>query len=412
MLIIAGLILLALAVQQRRIIGYVLYPPTVLCVVWGAALVWLSLTGSRFNEVSPATILIYVAGTLSFCLGGVVGWRFGHSRNPTAKPDPIRAPSWLVPSLTGIVLLLTPLFVARVLDVVGGFNSLQFLYDLRVDWIENGGIGLVGNLVPFATMCAYLAAMLPAKDRLGRISRAVLFLNTLVLCLLTAAIGSALQFLLGVGAIAGLRSRTIPLKGLGVAAPAFLFVFAILSIYVRKGNASPESTWRENATAIVDNLELYSLGGVVAFDRMVENPLSVPSNLGYLRTLRDMENKLLGMEYDLPEKHMEYTNIGEGMDSNVYTMYGGYYPEEGLLGTLCLTMFAGLFCTVAFRRALAGKLVATFYFASLTSSVLQTTFGEPIYTDINFLSKMAIFSFLLAWILKRRQPVLEHQRAV
>jgi oligosaccharide repeat unit polymerase len=399
LLLPVGLLLLAVALLQVRIVGHVAYPPSLLCAVWGAEILWLYSAGNRYSPVSSATLLIYLGGTAAFCLGGALGWVSAGWGREGLRGEPV-VREWLVPLLTVLVVVLTPVYVAKVIAVVGSVPRAEFLYTLRVRTLDTtleDGIGVAGNIVGFATMCALLATAVRAPRPIDRFCRALLIVLALFLAILTGGRNAPLSLIFGLGAIAAVNARSLPVRKVVMGLVAAMMVFALMGVLIKKGNARPDASLMENAAAMGDGLQVYSLAGIVGFERIVDDPASIPSNGGYLRGVQDIANHL-GAHYEVPSQHLQWTSVGDAIDTNVYTMYSAYYPEVGFVGTLCLTLVVGCVSAIAHRRATSGKLGATLFFGMLAAATLQSSFGEPFYTNANFLGKLGIFVLFVSLV--------------
>lgn len=399
----AGLFLVSLAALQVRIVRYVTYPPALLCGVWGLALLWLLATGQRYVPVSAFTVGIYVSGALAFSVGGAFGWGVAAPLRSPTRIDAV-APVWLIPMLTLIVIVVAPLFALKLLAVVGAMSPVDLLYAVRVESLQTAvgdTVGVVQNIVPFAMMSAWAAIALPPLTFIGRISRAVLVTAAVGVTILTGSRGAPLTLLLGLGFIGSVRAQRLPvLRGAAVAMAAVV-LFGVMAVLLRKGSASPEATFGENILAASEGLEDYALGGIVAFDGIRSDPGRVPEVWNPLRTVQEMANRL-GARYEVPSKHAEYSLIGDGILTNVYTMYFSYYPAAGFAGTLGLVFMVGLMAGFAHRCAVQGSFVAVLFHGVLAASVLQSIFNEPFYSNANFLLKLTLFGFLMTSVLQRR----------
>jgi hypothetical protein len=402
LLLPSGLLLIACGLLQLRLVRNVTYPPVLFCGVWGVALVWLWLSGDRYLPLSDTTMVIYVAGALSFTVGGAVGWLGGRPEQAGPIYEP-QAADWLIPAMTAAVLLVSPLYVARVAAVVGTVSPVEFLFYLRVRTLDSGldeGIGIVGNAVPLAMMCAMTSVALPPQWWFGRACRVLLVLLAILLAVLTGGRGAPLTLILSLWAISAVRAQFIPVRTAVLGLAGVMVVFAVMGVFVRKGTARPDMPLSSNILAVGENLQDYVLGGIVAFDLIVDDPRRIPDNGGYLRTLRATANHF-GGRYDVPSQHLQFVSIGDGRDTNVFTVYHAYYPDEGLVGSLALILLFGVAASVVHRYATRGGLAPTLFHGVFAASVLLTTFNEPFYTNINFLLKLAVFSVVVSAIVAR-----------
>jgi hypothetical protein len=103
--------------------------------------------------------------------------------------------------------------------------------------------------------------------------------------------------------------------GLTVAIVSFAVVAAVLS----KGNIESSASISENFSGTVDLVGVYLLGGVVAFDAVVQYPASITPVWSMWRVFQLTANKFAA-SFDVPSIHAEYTDISNDYNGNVYTM--------------------------------------------------------------------------------------------
>ncbi len=402
----AGMLLLALGLLQVRLVRFVSYPPALYCFVWGVALLWIAADPGTFDVVSDRTIGFYVLAALAFSIGGALGWR-GFAREAAAGAHgsslPAPLPPSLVPLLTLVVAILAPVYLRALVAFVGQSSPVEFLYALRVRTLEAsvlGGLGVIANVVPFAMLVALLAAAVPAPTTLARVSRAAAIAMALVLSILTGGRGAPLTLIIGLGAVLTVRATRLPLRHVALGLVAGLAVFASMGVLLRKGTARPDATLADNAVALVDNVRLYTLGGVVAFDRILDDPQAVPGNGGFLRTGQELANRL-GARYEFPPLHMQFSTIGHALDTNVYTIYFSYLPFVGVGATLVILALLGGLSARVHRSALGGSLTALMFHAVLVGAVPVSVFSDGFVSNLNFFAKLGAFMLALhiaAWL--------------
>lgn len=399
----AGLFLILFAALQVRIVRYVTYPPALLSAVWGVTLLWLLATGQRYLPVSPFTVGIYVAGTIAFAVGGACGWGVA-ARSPATTHIGIMAPTWFIPMLTFLVVVVAPLYTLKLLAVVGTMSPVDFLYAVRVESLETSvgdTVGAIQNVVPFAMMSAMAAIALPPGSSIGRLCRVILVGAAFSLTILTGSRGAPLTLLLGMGIIASARAKRIPVWRTGGVIAVAVVIFGLMAILLRKGRAGPESSVGENVVAVADGVQDYALGGIVAFEGVVSDPGSVPAVWSPLRTVEEMLNHL-GATFEVPSQHAQFSTIGDGMVTNVYTMYFSYFPEMGLVGMLCLISMVGVIAGIVHRLAVDGSVMALLFHGVIAAALLLTIFKEPFYTNANFLLKLALYGAVVTLVVRRR----------
>ena len=268
-LVPAALVLLGAAFFQWQLLGDITYPPVIFCVVWGGVLLWLSLAGARYLPLTNDTIAFFVTGAGMFSLGGA-----GARALPAIGTDQRRAatesPTWLVPALTISTILAAPLYVRRVIELVGNVAPETFLYALRVRTIDPNAtetIGPIANVVVFAMICAMISVALPQRTTIGRVSRVILIGVALALTVLTGSRAGPVTLMLSLTGILAIR-RMITYRGVAWITVAGVLLFGAMGLFLRKGAASPDASFSDNLYALVHDLEDYSLGGSVAFNSL------------------------------------------------------------------------------------------------------------------------------------------------
>jgi oligosaccharide repeat unit polymerase len=397
----AALLLIALGVFQWRTVRYVSYPPALFAFTWGMGLLLIATSGGAYDPMSDGTIGIFVLGGVLFAAGGSLGW--GALAGPSVEAREDALPKATMPVLVLLVLALTPLYVDAIIRFVGQVSPAEFLYRLRVRSLEShitGGIGVIANAVPIAMAVALLAAALPARTPLARGTRGVALGLAILLTMLTGGRSAPLALIIGVVAIATARRRTVPWRPLLLATVSAIAVFGTMGVLVRKGTADPNADLRTNAIAIAENFRHYAIGGMVAFDDLVDDPRSVPGNGGFLRTAREIANKF-GARHELPVLHQQFSGIGNLKETNVYTFYSSYLPEVGAAAMFALVLLLGVVTGAVHRLAVRGSLSALLFHGILAGAAVQSVFNEAFFMNLNFLAKLGAFALsvdLLAWL--------------
>lgn len=395
LLLPAGLLLLGLAALQWRGARYVSYPPALYALTWGAGLLLVASSGSTYDPIGSTTVVIYVVGAVLFAVGGWLGWRAAEG-GPIA-PRAATLPEWTLPALTLVMIVLAPFYVLAIIRFVGQVSPAEFLFRLRVRTLEAhilGGLGVIANVVPYATMVALLAAALPARTELARSSRAIAIGLGVVLAILTGGRSAPLALIIGVLAVVAARRTSVPWRPVLLSLTAGLVVFGTMGVLVRKGTADPNADLRTNLVAIAEGVRHYAIGGVVAFDHLVEDPRAMPSNGGFKRTAREIANAF-GARYEVPTLHLQFKGIGDRKETNVYTLYAAYLQEAGAAAMFAFVLLLGAVTGLVHRLAVRGSLTALLFHGILAGSVVQSVFAEAFLMNLNFLGKLGAFALAL-----------------
>jgi hypothetical protein len=232
---------------------------------------------------------------------------------------------------------------------------------------------------------------------------ALVFAMALVVQVLTGSRGGALSLVLAVGVAVWRRTGRIPVLGVVALASVFLAVFGGIALALGKGEADPTASLRANLGPLAQGAQLYALGGVVAFDGVLQDPNVIPSTGGLLRTVNQFLNRL-GAEIPIPPLHAQYLTVGDFRQINVYTAYATYFPPGGLISVAALCALVGAGLTALFYLSRRDRLVSAPLFAVLCAGIPQSVFSEPFYLAANFLAKTALSGVVLAAVAGRRIP--------
>src|SRR5437667_182965 len=205
---------------------------------------------------------------------------------------------------------------------------------------------------------------------------------------------------LAVGAAIWMRKGRLPIAGMTILGILFLLLFGAIAVAVQKGTAHPDAPLSHNVAAVLGGLEWYAVGGVVAFDRMVEDPHLIPSQGAALRGVLLILNRL-GAQFDVPVLYAQYTTVGDFKDINLYTLYGWYVPDYGVATAMLLLVTAGVLITLVYEAARRGSLLYRVLYALLFASIVVSLFVESFYNNINLLAKAALTTALLTYASRR-----------
>jgi oligosaccharide repeat unit polymerase len=171
-------------------------------------------------------------------------------------------------------------------------------------------------------------------------------------------------------------------------------LFAIVAVVLGKGRTNPSASLSENIAPAVEIVEWYTLGGVVAFDRIVQNPSGIRSSWSISRFFLLTANKL-GASFEVPSLHAEYTMISPSMKTNVYTMYFSYFQDYGWAGIVLLPYVLGYTLTWVYRNARGGSRAALVLYGLMFSGILLSGFNEEFFLALNTLLKGVVVVWLV-----------------
>ncbi len=408
MLIAAILSLSVLTALNLRAGRSVVFPPALFSGLWMMLLCGVFACGDTFYPLSATTLLVYLTGAASFSVGGVLALRRTASRRSPEGSKPLASRRSVRRILDWGLLFLSLMFpwywkYVESLSASSGLNN--FWKGIRIQSILQsettyGLLGMnveamfFGNLVTLSIILALIAYYEARKSRNGML-RAVLYLSvSLAYVLLTAANVGAATLLISALGIECLLFRRLRILLLVVYLSLFLGVFWLVGLVLEKGQVRSSYALEDNLPALVNLVQLYGLGGLVAFDRIVQDPQGIRPTWSIWRFFFLTANKL-GAAIDVPSLHAEYTMISPAMAANVYTLYFSYFPEYGWLGVIGIMCFLGTVLTRLYTEAMRGSPAATVLYGITFTGIVLSGFNEQFFTGLSMLLKTTVLTLLI-----------------
>lgn len=391
-----------LAFVNKRIGRSLMYPPAAFAAIWAALLLGLAISGDLFFSVSITTLCIYLVGALSFSAGGLYCMKRMKLSQKTGRAMCHSHQSVIRLVLASSLLLVVcfPLYWRYLerLSMASGYSNPWIAIRAKsvalsdkqwtesdVDWESV----VFNNVLTVATVIALVGV---AEEGLRRRERLIVNSMVLMALLYSSLMASSAGAASLLGAILGIKSIKKGQVRASVAAltlVGFVVLFVIVAVVLGKGRTNPSASMAENVAPAVEIVEWYTLGGVVAFDRVVQNPSGMRSSWSISRFFLLTANKL-GASFEVPSLHAEYTAISPSMKTNVYTMYFSYFQDYGWAGIVVLPYVLGYALTWAYRRARDGSREALVLYGLTFSGVLLSGFNEEFFLALNTLLKAMV----------------------
>jgi oligosaccharide repeat unit polymerase len=201
--------------------------------------------------------------------------------------------------------------------------------------------------------------------------------------LLSTAQSGVMLLMVGLVAVTWVKRRRAPLRFLVLCIFGFVTVFIANQIILHKGGASTDLSISENAPALLEGFANYGVGGLVGFDAVVSNPLSVKNTWKLYKFFVDAANKL-GADYPELPQNLQYTPISPKLATNVYTIYFPYYDDFGLLGVAALSFLIGAVSTVVYCLAVRLRPLGVILFCTALYGIVMSVFAELFFLEIGF----------------------------
>ncbi len=388
------IMLAVLALINLYLAKSLLYPPAAFSAFWSVLLLVLLLSGDMFYPVSIEALTVYYLGAFAFSAGGLIMLLAGAGLKPYPPlPEHRRKYINMMLDVGLLVLMLAlPLFFYRALAVGDTSSYAMFFYNIRMQSIANyisqagWSFSLLNNVVPFSILLS-LAAILSNDSSRRYHTLAVIFL-TFIFQLLTGAKTGATVLILALIGVSWIKTKRLNLKFLLMFLLSFFIFFSAITF-----SRSSERVM-ENKMMLFKEVQIYMLGGLVAFDRVAQDPACIPSTGGAGRFFLETASKI-GADVSVPPLHAEYTKISPANRINVYTIYFSYFQDYGLAGVVVLMFWLGSILTWVYAHAAKGHPTAAITYGILFSGMILSCFGEFFYTGLNFLIKALLFTFVL-----------------
>jgi oligosaccharide repeat unit polymerase len=389
-----------------RINQNLLFPPVLFVGTWLISLLGIMLSGDSMFEVSSLTYLVYIFGAISFSIGGVVGLDMGRARAPDTiglkSTNQTNCSSSLALDVALVVLVVgLPFYWREMSSHVSNVESDLLLMNIRQKMIElhdeRSTFSLVRNLdvlVQFVAAAMFYEMNGSKARRWRAIAAAVLAIVYGAMSGTKISIVSLIMTFFFISSIKAGKIRVdllLSVIGLSIVA----FCVGLLTVnYAYISFADISSLF----SLLGDTLQNYWLGGLVAFDRIVENPNIIESTQPIGRFFLET-GRSFGMNIYVPAKHADYIAISNSMYTNVYTIYFSYFKEFGWIGTTVIMLILGVVMSSIYRKALYGGPMVVPLYSMMCIALILTLHAEHFFLGLNFYIKALIFFIFIYKIL-------------
>lgn len=383
-----------------------LAPSVLFVLVWLVSLIGLFLSGNALYSISGFTLMIFLVGAVAFSFGGTMGQlvrqysRRLHHRNITRNingSEATRSARYFIMDLFLLGLAVgLPFYWWQVVEQFGGTTSLTLAVVRALD-VERSGLSQSFSLVRnFPLIAAFLAYALYYENDGTTSRRWRAYLAVMLAVVYGSFLGVKMTAV--IVPITALFIASMRAKRLRMVMTSAVFVYALVAFtiglfLINFAYEKAASIW-DLLPIIVETIQSYWLGGLVAFDQIVYDPHIMESTQSLGRFFLETANSL-GGQYYVPSLHAGYTNISMDQNTNVYTIYFTYYKDWGLGATVLLMWLAGFVCGYIYAWARSGSLIPVVFYAMLASGILLSIHAEHFFTGLNSYIKAAVFFFFV-----------------
>lgn len=406
----------AMALANWRVSRCFLYPPVLFCTWWCVVLLALSASGTLFYSVCSTTLLIFVGGALAFSAGGLLSLTV-----PNRSVVSITRPSGQAKRVATFLLILAIVAIALLplyglymhkMSTLANTDDSFLLRFRRAQTDEDirplgGSFNLSSALLPFYLIFAYIGTYEYSMSRRYK-AQIVLMVGIAALYqVFSLARANIMQLLIGLVAIIAIRRGRIPFKMVATAGFLCLTIFAVYQFGLKKMDAEWNGSFGEKISTLTEGIAGYAVGPLVAFDGVVRRPGSVLNTWKPYKYLVRLGNKV-GMDLPDIDRDLEYTEIGRGVITNVYTFYFTYYSDYGMIGVVFGGFVFGLISVAIYRMAIRAKPVGVVLFALVVYAIIMSTFAEEFLVEAHIWVKTVLCVVFMYYVLPACPRVKKH----
>lgn len=371
-----------------------LYPPVVFTVLWSIVLFCLILSGDFFYHISAPTLLIFFLGSLAFSVGGVLSL----ARKTRLRAVVTSESRWTCRVLDTSLLLLVislPFYIERLRHLSAMSGVSDFWVGLRIHTstgFQDNGLGIFSYITMLGTLASLAAVIQLMKSAYPRWRTYLLLFVAFSYGFLSTARTGTIMLLFAVSCVLALGGKLKP-KTISILAIVLVVLFVAPAFLLGKG-ISKSDTISENVVGMRENMQMYFLGGPVAFDQSTsgagQRVSGGKSLIFFLRLLHS-----LGFSGANSVPSIIYNYSYTPRLTNLYTVYFPYYTDFGLTGVVAIMFSLGAALTFAYRFAAGGNPIFIVLFSLGFSMLILTSGGDWFLTSLSVWIQATLFSLLL-----------------
>ena len=381
-----------------------LYPPAIFTGGWLLSIIGLVLSGDTFYAVSAETLLVYLVGALAFSMGGLVvfsGSAVNNVKPVSFSPMQITRICRFLDFFLLVALVGFPFFWAYVFKNAD-FSNPNLLNEQRQGQVE-ASTQIYNPLDNLGAIAQFLAMGMYVNND-GSFSRKWRTYLSILLAIvyggMTGTKGNIVHLILNLSFISFMRAGRINFVVLGSMFIIAMTLFAAGLLVVNLSYMDLDVFSMDTIALLVKHIQGYWLGGLVAFERIVQSPESMESVRHLNRFFLETANSL-GANFYLPSRHAVYTHTSPTDFTNVYTIYFSYFKDYGWLGVLLgMSMLGGLLTWIYLLAHRGNPLAIIFYGVNMTGILLSVQ-ADFFVLALNKHIKMLIIFYVMYYVVPR-----------
>jgi len=386
---------LLLAVNFKREQSF-LAPATLLSFTWLMGYLCLIVGGNFFNPLELEVNIIYFLGALSFsisCILGKINFRLPHVMGISFADSNQIATLKILRFLLAITLLFLPYYLYLYYTQVAAREMFTYLAEARnfdVDRISKGPnsfsiVNNFSNIALFVCMTTFYMNEGFKKRKMDTIISIVVALTYSMASGTKQLVIILPLTLLFLNSIRKGHFRIINLLlTVLLAAPVFIAMMYLVNFHYINYD------FPVFISELLRTFYGYWAGGMVSFQNVVQDPTIFENNATIWRFFLET-SKSLGFDVQIPPFIPRFSFYSNNFDTNIYTIYFGFFMDYGLIGVIVLMSVLGFFLSWAYQQACNGNILFTFLYARFCVGILMSLNSDKFFYGLNSYLKQIVF---------------------
>jgi oligosaccharide repeat unit polymerase len=386
-----------------------LYPAFIHSAVWSLVFVVYILNESDFNPLALELCLIIFSGVFAFSIGVLIAtYKFKVYSIVDLSKTSIKD-GWLLKIIFLLPLLGLPWYLSKAHSL--GVNGPVDDYFINMRYMicyerETVSFGIMGYFVPLSILSAGLHLLLFFKSR-NYLRLTLAIVASFAYGFFSTGRTSLFMLLILLFGVLIITNKLSGFKGFLILGTLGLSIFILFGFLYGKG-ATSDRNFLDNLEQVWQNIRLYLLGGLGAFDSYIKGEHSLGFGENIFRSFVEVLSKL-GFELRAADLVKEFEFVP--FPTNVYTFYQPYYDDFGYIGTIVFPLLFGIWHGWLYKKAKDSKpvfiLLYCLFIYPLCMQFFQDQYFNLLSTWIQL--SIALLIYCSATSFKNYKSKLSHQ---
>ncbi len=412
--LICAIVLLIFSLLNYRQAKSLFYPPFIFSCYWGLLLLLLAVLPTSYYPLTNQTLLIFTTGIVFFSLGGLLFLKLAKATvmdytthtNITNESYRHYITNLLIFGII-ISLLLLPLYCYRLYTIAITANFLpesfvaahpitSFFVQLRKIVVSENGLGPFKYLTAWFSFLGLISLIefYHYKSLKNKIVVGSYFVISLIYLLLSTARIGMISFLFSFFSLYFILNQKLKLKVIIYASIMILVAFLVPALVLHKGGATTNSSI-QNIMHLLNNIKLYLLGGIVAFNEVTNYIDSLAQIFPHLYSLSFFFKIAHVFNNDIYVPKAIFPFIYMPSSTNVYTIFFSWFLDFGWVGIISICFILGFIAATCFHYAMKKNPLCMVLYACIITGLLLSNFYDAFLVGLSYWIQLFTITFLV-----------------